>query len=457
MNKAILGFSTVPDPIMNQSFLSRIGLGRPELRAWAMYDWANSAFWTTIVTAIFPPFFYNVAAKGLPGPVAIARFSWATTLAIAIVAVLAPTLGALADVAAIKKRLLAIFMAIGVMATFAMALIGEGDWLLAATLFIVGNIGVAGSISFYDSLLPHVATPDEVDRVSTAGFAVGFLGGGLLLTLNLLWYLQPAWFGIPDQLTAIRLSFVSVGIWWFGFSMPLLLRVPEPSRRLERSERADANPVGLAFARLAVTLRELRGYRQAFTLLVAFLLYNDGIQTIIRMATIYGQELKIPQAAMIGAIVLVQFVGIPFTVLFGLLANRIGAKASIFLAIAVYICISVIGYFMSSVFHFFVLATLVGMVQGGSQALSRSLFARMIPTHKSSEYFGFFSVFEKFAGILGPAVFALTVTFTGSTRNAVLSVVLFFVLGAILLARVDVAEGERVAREATRAATAAPN
>ncbi|MBI4476980.1 MAG: MFS transporter [Acidobacteria bacterium] len=413
-----------------------------------MYDWANSAFWTTIVTAIFPPFFYNVAAQGLPGPVAIARFSWATTLAIAIVAVLAPTLGALADVAAAKKRFLGIFMTGGVLATSAMALIGTGDWLLAAALFIAGNIGVAGSISFYDSLLPHIARPEEIDRVSTAGFAVGFLGGGLLLSLNLLWYLQPAWFGIPDQVTAVRLSFVSVAIWWALFSLPLLLRVPEPERRLEAGE-VPANPVRMAFARLGGTLRELRGYKQAFTLLVAFFLYNDGIQTIIRMATIYGEELKIPQAAMIGAIVLVQFIGIPFTVLFGLLAGRIGAKTSIFAAIAVYVVISVIGYFMSTVFHFYALAVLVGMVQGGSQALSRSLFARMIPAHKSSEYFGFFSVFEKFAGILGPAVFATTVTITGSTRNAVLSVVLFFVLGAIMLARVDVEEGERVARQAS--------
>jgi UMF1 family MFS transporter len=301
---------------------------------------------------------------------------------------------------------------------------------------------------FYDSLLPHIAAPDELDRVSTAGYAIGYLGGGVLLVINLLWILTPATFGIPDAVTGIKLSFVSVGVWWLVFSIPLFRRVPEPPRMLEPDERPLENPVRAAFVRVRETFHELRGYRQAFLMLVAFLLYNDGIQTIIRMAAIYGAEIGIDQNAQIEAFVLVQFVGIPFSFLFGALAARIGAKRGIFLALAVYIAISVLGYFMTTAWQFFVLAFLVGTVQGGSQALSRSLFARMIPKHQSSEYFGFFSVFEKFAGIAGPALFAVSVSIFGSSRAAVLSVILFFVCGALVLTRVDVAEGEAHAREA---------
>jgi UMF1 family MFS transporter len=248
----------------------------------------------------------------------------------------------------------------------------------------------------------------------------------------------------------IKLSFVSVAGWWLVFSLPLLRRVPEPAAVLEPDETGRESAFRAAFRRVWETFHELRGYRQAFLMLVAFLLYNDGIQTMIRMASIYAEEVGIGQSAQIGAFVMVQFVGVPCSVAFGALADRIGAKTSIFLALVVYTGISTVGYFMTTAWHFFVLAFLVGLVQGGSQALSRSLFARMIPKHKSSELFGFFSVFEKFAGIAGPALFALSVALFGSSRAAVLSVILFFVLGALVLTRVDVAKGEAEAAAASR-------
>jgi MFS transporter, UMF1 family len=433
------------------SLLDRLGLNRPELRAWAMYDWANSAFQSTIITAVFPPFFSAVAAAGLPPAVATARFAWATTIAVAITAVLGPILGAIADYRAIRKRMLGFCVVIGVIATIIMATIGRGEWQYGALLFILANVAIATSFVFYDSLLPHIAGPDELDRVSTAGYAIGYLGGGILLVINLLWILMPARFGIPDTVTGIKLSFISVGVWWLVFSIPLFRRVPEPPRVLEPDERASANPVRAALVRVWETFHELRGYRQAFLMLVAFLLYNDGIQTIIRMAAIYGAEIGIDQTAQIEAFVVVQFVGIPFSFLFGALASRIGAKTAIFLALGVYTGISVLGYFMTAAWQFFALAFLVGTVQGGSQALSRSLFARMIPKHKSSEYFGFFSVFEKFAGIAGPALFAASVSIFGSSRAAVLSVIVFFVCGSLVLTRVNVAAGEAHAREATAA------
>jgi UMF1 family MFS transporter len=288
-----------------------------------------------------------------------------------------------------------------------------------------------------------------MDRVSTAAYAIGYIGGGLLLVVNLAWILSPATFGLADSIAAIRLSFVSVALWWFVFSLPLFFRVPEPTPALESDESRGDNPVRVAFVRVWETFHELRGYRHAFLMLVAFLLYNDGIQTIIRMASIYGAEVGIDQNAQIAAFVIVQFVGVPCSFLFGAMAQRIGAKRGVFIALAVYICISMLGYFMTTAWQFFALAFMVGTVQGGSQALSRSLFARMIPKHKSSEYFGFFAVFEKFAGIAGPALFAASVTLFASSRAAVLSVVVFFILGALVLTRVDVAAGEAQAR-ATR-------
>jgi MFS transporter, UMF1 family len=436
------------------SLSERLGLNRRELRAWAMYDWANSAFQTTIITAVFPNFFSRVAAANpisgqpplLAPAEATAAFSWGTTICLTFIAILGPILGAIADYRGAKKKMLAIFLSIGVVTTAAMATIDAGEWRWALALFMISNVAIAASFVFYDSLLPHIAAPDEMDRVSTTGYALGYLGGGLLLAINLAWILSPATWGLRDTVSAIHLSFVSVAVWWLLFSIPLFRRVPEPTRTLESDEHGDENTVVAAFVRLRETLRELRTYRNAFMMLIAFMLYNDGIQTMIKMASIYGAEVGIDFNAQIAAFIIVQFVGVPCSFLFGMLASRIGAKTGIFLSLAVYTGISLLGYFMTSTWQFFALAFLVGTVQGGSQALSRSLFARMIPPHKSSEYFGFFSVFEKFAGIAGPAIFAAAVTITGSSRPAVLSVILFFVVGGALLTRVDVAQGEREAR-----------
>lgn len=437
------------------SLTEKLGLHRPELRAWAMYDVANSAFQTTIITAVFPNFFSRVAAANpaagqpplLSPPEATAVFSLGTTICLTFIAILGPILGAIADYRGAKKTMLAVFIAVGIVTTTAMATIDAGEWRWAMALFMISNVAIAASFVFYDSLLPHIASHDEMDRVSTTGYAVGYLGGGVLLAANLAWILSPATFGLSDSVMAIKLSFVSVAVWWLLFSIPLFRRVPEPPRTLEADERGDENSFVAAFVRLRETLRELRTYRNAFLMLVAFMLYNDGIQTIIKMASIYGAEVGIDLNAQIAAFVIVQFVGVPFSFLFGALAARIGAKTGVFISLAVYTGISVLAYFMTAAWQFFVLAFLVGTVQGGSQALSRSLFARMIPRHKSSEYFGFFSVFEKFAGIAGPAIFAAAVTMTGSSRPAVLSVIVFFVIGAAVLSRVDVAQGER---EATR-------
>jgi UMF1 family MFS transporter len=423
-----------------REWLARIGLGRRELVAWAMYDWANSAFWTTVIVAVFPPFFSEYAADGLASLEATSRYAWGTTIAVTIVAIIAPVLGTIADQRAMKKPLLGAFLIIGVTATLLMATIGRGEWRYALLLFIVANVGVASTLVFYDSLLPHIAAPDEFDRVSTAGYAIGFIGGGVLLLVNLAWILSPGTFGLSGTVDAIKLSLASVGVWWLLFSIPLFRVVREPAVR----SPATARPfqLGATIRTTWNTFQELRRHRHALWMLVAFLLYNDGIQTIIRMSSIYGAEIGIDRNAQIAAFVMVQFVGVPCSFLFGAAAGRIGAKTALFVTLTVYMGITILGYFLMTAWQFFALAFLVGIVQGPSQALSRSLYARMIPKEKSSECFGFFAVFEKFAGIAGPAVFAGSITLFQSSRAAVLSVLVFFVLGAMALTRVDVAAGE---------------
>jgi UMF1 family MFS transporter len=444
------------------SLLARLGLDRPELRAWAMFDWATSAVQTTVMVAVFPIYFVKVAGAGLAESGATQRLATINSIALVIIALLSPVLGAVSDYSAAKKRFTAGFMLLGAAATAALWTVHTGDLQRASWLFVLVLVGAAGSFVFYESLLPHIARPHEIDRVSTAGYALGYVGGGLLLALNLAWIQRPAWFGLPagpglseDEATLpARLAFVSVAIWWILFSLPLFRVVPEPPARIETDERRGQSPVPVAFLRLAETFRELRGYRQAFLMLLAFLIYNDGIQTIIKMATAYGTEIGIGQSALIGAILVVQFVGIPCSFLFGMVAGRIGAKRALFFGLLAYTAISLLGYFMRTATHFYVLAGLVGMVQGGTQALSRSLFASMIPPHKSGEFFGFFSVFEKFAGIFGPLIFAGTIAATGSSRNAILSVIWFFAVGAAILATVDVSEGQRAARDAEARSTA---
>jgi len=422
--------------------LARVGLVTPEQRAWGWYDWANSVYFTTVITAVFPTFFSSYAAKGLEPAQASARFALITTISVAVVAVMAPILGALADYSGIKKRLLGMFMMIGVTSCALMVLIGEGDIMLASTLFFIGNIGVSGSTVFYDSLLPHVATPRETDRVSSAGYLMGYISGGVLLLINLAWILSPATFGFANAASATRASFVAVAIWWAVFSIPLFLKVPEPPAA---SGGEHSFSIGIAFSRLARTFGEVRRYRNAFILFIAMLLYQDGIQTVIRMASIYGAEVGVDQNAQIAAFVMVQFVGIPCSFLFGMLGTRFGTKRCIFAAIGIYIIATSLAYFMTTATEFFLLAFLVATVLGGSQALSRALFSRMVPHDRTSEFFGFYAVSERFATVFGPILFGLSVAITGSSRSALLAIIGLFLAGAFVLSLVDEQEGMRAA------------
>jgi UMF1 family MFS transporter len=436
--------------------LERVGLGRPELRAWALYDWANSAWVLSVMTVIFPLYFERVLAAGADEGVALQRYAWISSGALLVVAILSPVLGAMADFAGIRKRLLGVFLGIGALATASLFFVRQGEWLLGALLFAVANIGAQGAFVFYDSLLGHVAKPHEVDRVSTAGYAVGYLGSTLLLSLQLAWMFHPEWFGLPsgeglspsDSTLPQRLAFVSTAIWWVAFSIPLFRRVAEPARRIETDERPGQHPARVALERLRETFRDLRSYREAFLLLVAFLIYNDGIGTIIRMGAIYASELEIGVVAITVSLLAAQIVGIPFAFLFGNLAGRIGPKRAILIGLGVYVGVTVYAFFLDTAREFFVLSIVVATVQGGAQALSRSLFTSLIPAHRSGEFFGFYGVLDKFAAVTGPALFGLGVALTGSVRSGILPVVLYFLVGGLLLTRVNVEAGRRAARAA---------
>jgi len=412
------------------------------ITAWTMYDWANSAFATTIMAAVLPVYYSSVAAAGLAPNIATAYWGYTTSISLLVAAVLGPILGAVADFSGAKKRFLAIFMAIGVAGTALLYLVKSGDWLMASAFFVLGELGFAGSLVFYDSLLPHIARPDEVDMVSSRGYAIGYLGGGLLLAVNLAMIMLA-----PKEMAGLmtRLSFVTVAVWWFIFTIPLLRLVPEPPRRFTASE-AGKSAITVSFKRLGQTFREIRRFRELFIFLVAFWFYNDGIGTIIKMATIYGAEIGISQTSLIGTLLLVQFVGIPFAFLFGWLARKIGAKRSIYISLVVYALIAICGYFLQKEWQFWALGIAVATVQGGSQALSRSLFSRLAPRSKSAEFFGFFSVSEKFAGIVGPFVFAVVGQLMGSSRLSIVSLIIFFIVGAVLLSKVDEEKGVRAAQ-----------
>jgi len=431
--------------------LRTLGLHRPELRAWAMYDWANSAFVTTVVAAVLPIYYADVAASTLPEHLRTAYWGYTSSVALLFVALVSPVLGAVADYMGAKKRFLATFAVLGAAATGCLYFAESGDWLFASGVYVIGYLGFAGSIVFYESLLPYVAEGSEVDRVSAAGYAVGYVGGGILLAVNMAWIVRPDLFGMGDAGRASRFAFLSVAAWWLLFSLPLLRKVREPSARLEPGEVVALNPVRVGFRRVWGTLKEIRRFRQLFLFLVAFWFYGDGIGTIIKMATIYGREVGIGTTDLIGALLLVQFLGIPFTFAFGALAERIGPKNGIYLALSVYAGVSVFGYFMTEAWHFWALAGGVATVQGGAQALSRSLYATLVPRGKSSEFFGFFSVSSKFAGIAGPLLFGAVAQLAGGSRLSILSLLVFFVGGIALLSRVDVEEGRAVARDEERA------
>jgi len=412
--------------------------------SWALYDWANSAYATTIIAAVLPTYFSKVAAADLPPHLATSYWAYSTTIAMLMLVFAAPVLGAYADARKSKLKFLKSFAALGIAFTALLYWIREGDWLMASLFYIFGRIGWSGANIFYDSLLPHIAKNNEIDQASTLGYAAGYLGGGILLAINLGMILSPATFAIPDAETGTRLALGSVAVWWALFSIPLIKNVKEPQTGMLAGSAGTS--VKNAFQRLMVTFKHIKDFKQAFLFLIAFWFYNDGIGTIIVMAVMFGNEIGIGQEHLIGAILAVQLIGIPFTILFGKLALKMTVKRAIYLGLITYTLISIGGYFMQSALHFWILAIVVGMVQGGTQALSRSLFGLMTPKRKSAEFFGFFDVSQKFSGILGPALFGIIGQLTGSSRLSIIALIVFFIGGMYMLEKIHLDEGIRAAQ-----------
>ena len=408
--------------------------------SWAFYDWANSAYSTTVMACFFPLFFKEYWADPNNPNQSTFYLGMANSIASIVVATLAPLLGAVADQGSDKKKFLALFSFLGVIMTGGLWMVAQGNWQMAVLFYVIATFGFSSGIIFYDSLLPGLATEERVDAVSSLGFGLGYLGGGLLFLVNVFMYLKPELFGIPDGATAIKLSFLSVAVWWAVFTIPLILFVPEPKNHKAVNIN---NAIRMGWGQLVQTFKEIRNMKVVGTFLLAYWFYIDGVDTIIRMAVDYGMSLNFPAESLIIALLIVQFVAFPAALIYGWLASKIGAKTGIMVGITAYSIITLLGYFMTKALHFYILAILIGLFQGGIQALSRSLYTRIIPPDKSAEFFGFYNMLGKFAAIIGPALMGTIALVTGSARLSILSILLLFILGAFFLNKVDIKEGKR--------------
>lgn len=415
-------------------------LRRPVL-SWTLYDWANSAFATTVMAGFFPVFLKEYWSAGSSAVESTSRLGVANGVGSLIVALLAPLLGAMADRGGTRVRLVALFTVLGVASTASLYWVAKGDWAMAVLLYAIASVGFSGGIAFYDSLVLDVAEERELDLVSSAGFAIGYLGGGLLFAVNVLMTLKPALFGLSGAAEAVRVSFLCVAVWWAVFSLPLLLFV---------RERKPAAPLGVVaafragFGELFRTLGHLRQYRHIVIFLAAYWLYIDGVNTVIKMAVDYGLALGFPSSSLITALLLTQFVAFPASFAFAWIGRRFGTRNGIQLGVLIYLGTTVWAYWLDNVNEFYMMATVIGLVQGGVQSLSRSYFARLVPPDKAGEFFGFFNMMGKFATVIGPPLMGLVGALTGSSRLAILSLVLLFAGGGILLHFARVPEGQGV-------------
>lgn len=419
---------------------------RKPLLSWALYDWANSAFATTVMAGFFPVFFKQFWSAGADATVSTFRLGVVNAVAGFLVALSAPLLGAMADKSGRRKTFVIGWTVVGVAATAGLYVVQKGDWETAALLFAVGTMGFLGAIVFYDALLLDVAAPHELDRASAYGYSLGYLGGGLLFAINVAMVVKPTWFGLASDAEAVRVSFLTVAAWWLVFSLPLIFNVREVR---------PAAPLGIAAAarsgvrELFATLRDVRRYRGVALFLLAYWFYIDAVNTVIKMAVDYGLALGLPASSLLTALLLTQFVAFPAALLFGWIGDRIGAKKGILIAIAGYVCATLGAFFLDTVVEFFGLAVVIGLVQGGVQSLSRSYFGRLVPPGKSAEFFGFYNMMGKFATVLGPLLVGVVALWSGSSRASIASLVILFVVGALLLWRVPDAPAQGQAAGST--------
>ncbi len=400
--------------------------------SWAFYDWANSAFATTVMAGFFPLFFKQYWSAGSDATTSTFWLGLGNSGASFLILLMAPLLGAMADSSGRHKRLLALFAGLGIVATAAFFLVDEGAWPWAISIYVIAIIGFSGANVFYDAMLPRLSDSRDFHRLSALGYSLGYLGGGLLFLVNVMMTLKPAWFGLPDAATAVRFSFLSVALWWLVFSLPLMLGVreqaPTSTRRVSLREEIH---------KLSTTVRGMRRHRNLWMFLWAYWLYIDGVATIIRMAVDYGIAIGLPANSLIVALLLVQFIGFPATLLFGRIGQRYGAKRGLWIGLWAYVIATFCATFMSSSLEFYLLAAALGLVQGGVQSLSRSLFGQLIPAEQAGEYFGFLNMLGKAAAVLGPLMVGVVAATTGNSRIGLLSILLLFLLGMWFLRKVD--------------------
>ncbi len=400
--------------------------------AWALYDWANSAFALSVLAVLFPLFLGSYWSAGDDGASVTARLAWVTAGASAIVSVLAPIFGTIADEGGYRKRFLLILALLGATMTASLALVGEGDWPWALALYLAASIGFYSSTVFYDSLIIDVTEPGNYKFVSSFGFSLGYLGGATLLALHVWMLTSPATFGLASVNEAMKFAFVSVGVWWAVFLVPLIVFVPESKRGISGAGGA----VRAAYKELRETFTRIRRYRNISMFLLGYWLYIGGVFTVIFMAANFGQRLGFGQQDLVKALMITNFVGFPATLLYAFLGHRYGSKPGIFLALAVYIVVSAWAGFMTEVSQFYVLAIVIGCVQGGVQGLSRSLYASLIPAEQPGEFFGFYNMVTKLSHVLGPLIVGIAATFSDEPRYVLLVLIPLFILGAILLRQV---------------------
>lgn len=403
--------------------------------AWAFYDWANSAFITTVMVAFFPIFFRKYWANGLPSEDITLHLGTANALASLSIMLLAPFLGTVADQGGIKKPMMAGFVTLGVCATLGLTIVGESQWQWAMFGFVLAVVGFLGGNIFYDSLLVDVAEEKDFNRVSALGYALGYLGGGLLFALCVLLTLKPEWFGLANKIAAVRWAFGITALWWAVFSLPLWWWVRE------RAPAQAVRPPLLTLLRQSVgqllsTFRHIRQLRVVWLFLLAYWFYIDGVDTVVLMSVDYGKALGFADDSLITALLMTQFIAFPAALGFGWLSNKLGAKRGIFVGLLGYVLITLLAVQMASAREFYLLAGLVGLVQGGVQALSRSLYASLIPAEQAAEFFGFYNMLGKFAAVLGPLLVGWVGILTGSPRLGLLAVLLLFGGGAFLLWKV---------------------
>lgn len=407
--------------------------------SWAFYDWANSAFATTVMAGFFPVFFSQYWTQGAKATTTTFYLGLGNSLASLIVAFLAPVLGAIADYGSYKKKLLISFAFLGCVMTVNLSLVQAGNWKMAIMFYVLACIGFSGANTFYDSLLPSVASKDKIDFVSGLGFGFGYIGGGLLFLLNVIMYLKPELFGLESGVQAIKVSFILVGIWWLVFSIPLMLFIKE--------ERDDTNltikkSVQKGILEFKTTVRDLKHLPTLLTYLIAYCFYIDGVNTIVRMAVDFGTALGFPSSSLIVALLITQFVAFPSAILYSLFGKKVGIKTALLVAIGAYTLIACLGAFMTKEIHFYLLACSIGLFQGGIQALSRSFYTRLIPANKHAEFFGFFNMLGKFASIFGPVLLGLVTLITDNNRFGIISMVILFLVGGFLLTKVNLDNNE---------------